>query len=92
MKCVFATVATQYSIPQLGFSFSQDLKETGLEISPAAPRPRSSTGTIEGRPWAHWKGKAQDARRETRAAHSPLERGSLNIIAPRIVSFVRFVV
>lgn len=43
---------------------------------------------MDGRPWAHWKGKEQEARRETRDAHSCFVRGSLNIIAPCFVSLV----
>ena len=72
----------------MGFLWSQDLKETGLEIGPAALPPRSRTGTIEGRPCAQVKGNKVDERRARRATHSFLVRGSLNIIAPVLLASI----
>src|SRR5690348_10604087 len=48
--------------------------------------PRSSRGTIDGRPCAHWNGNTHSESFKTRSSHSCLVSSSLNIIAPAGVS------
>lgn len=42
----------------------------------------STRGTIDGRPWAHWKGSWQADKDATKLWHSSLLRVSLNLMAP----------
>ena len=42
----------------------------------------STSGTMDGRPWAHWKGSWQEDKDATKLEHSSLLRESLNLMAP----------
>lgn len=42
----------------------------------------STSGAMEGRPWAHWKGSWQEDKDATKLQHSSLLRLSLNLMAP----------